>query len=154
MSQSPSTIIGNITDDPKLSFTADGKPRLAFGVAVNHYWTDQSGEKQEKTSYFNVIAWRYVAEDSASVLEKGVGVMVSGRLEQRSWEADDGTKRYVVELIADHIGVLTRSIETFARKRRGNAEGEALPAKKAISPRQARPALHSVPQITENEEPF
>ena len=152
MSQSPSTIIGNITDDPKLSFTADGKPRLAFGVAVNHYWTDQSGEKQEKTSYFNVIAWRYVAEDSASVLEKGVGVMVSGRLEQRSWDdKESGQKRSVVEITADNIGLLTRSIESFERKRRNNEGG--APAKKAVSPRQAQ-QRQSVPAIQDNEEPF
>ena len=152
MSQSPSTIIGNITDDPKLSFTADGKPRLAFGVAVNHYWTDQSGEKQEKTSYFNVIAWRYVAEDSASVLEKGVGVMVSGRLEQRSWEADDGTKRYAVELIADEIGINTRSIETVTRRQK--SEGGAS-SQSQDGARRARPVAGKVSVGADTEgEPF
>lgn len=147
MSQSPTTIIGNVTDDPKLTFTADGKPRLAFSVAVNHYWTDASGEKQEKVSYINVIAWRYLADDSASVLEKGVGVIVMGRLEQRSWEdKDTGKNRSIVELVADAVGIQTRSIETFERKRRNASDGQST--KKASAPRQA------VRQIVEEEEPF
>lgn len=149
MSQSPATIIGNVTDDPKLTFSADGKPRLAFSVAINHYWTDASGEKQEKTSYINVVAWRYLAEDSANVLEKGVGVIVTGRLEQRSWEdKETGKNRSLVELVADSIGLQTRSIESFERKRRGNSDGQ--PAKKAAAPRQA--ARQAV--IQDEEEPF
>lgn len=153
MSQSATTIIGNVTDDPKLMFTGEGAARLNFGVAVNHYWTDANGEKQEKTSYINVTAWRYLAEDSANVLEKGVGVIVSGRLEQRSWEdKETGKNRSIVEITADNIGVLTRSIESFERKRRGG-NGESAPAKKAVSPRQAQ-QRQTVPAITDQEEPF
>lgn len=116
---------------------------MTFGIASNHYYRDKNDEKQEKTSFFDVTAWRYLAEDSASVLEKGVGVIVQGRLEQRSWESDDGTKRSKVELVADHIGVLTRSIEDFTRKRRGEGGGQATTA----SPRatQAEPALEKDP---------
>jgi single-strand DNA-binding protein len=137
---SPAIIIGNLTADPKLTYTDGGAALLKFGIASNHYYRDKNDEKMEKTSFFDVTAWRYLAEDSASVLEKGVGVIVQGRLEQRSWEADDGTKRSKIELIADHIGVLTRSIEDFTRKRRGQGgEGQATTA----SPRakQAEPAL-------------
>ena len=152
MSQSPTTIIGNVTDDPKITFTAEGTPRLNFGVAVNRYWTDASGEKQEKTSFINVTAWRYLAEDSA-VLEKGVGVIVNGTLDQRSWQdKETGAKRSVVEITAENIGVLTRSIETFERKRR-STEGGA-PAKKAMSPRAAAPVKQSVPTIIDSESPF
>ena len=152
MSQSPTTIIGNVTDDPKLTFTGEGTPRLNFGVAINHYWTDASGEKQEKTSFINVTAWRYLAEDSANVLEKGVGVIINGRLEQRSWDdKESGQKRSVVEITADNIGLLTRSIESFERKRRNNEGG--APAKKAVSPRQAQ-QRQTVPAIQDNEEPF
>jgi len=148
MSQSPATIIGNVTDDPKLTFTADGKPRLAFSVAVNHYWTDASGDKQEKVSYINVIAWRYLADDSANVLEKGVGIIVTGRLEQRSWEdKETGAKRSIVELVADAIGVQTRSIDSFERKRRSSPDGQQT--KKASAPRQAARQV-----IEEDSEPF
>jgi single-strand DNA-binding protein len=154
MSQSATTIIGNVTDDPKLMFTGEGTARINFGVAVNHYWTDSNGEKQEKVSYINVTAWRYLAEDSAAVLEKGVGVIVSGRLEQRSWEdKETGKMRSSVEITADNIGILTRSIEKFERKRRGNNGSEGSTAKKAVSPRQAQ-QRQTVPAITDEEEPF
>jgi single-strand DNA-binding protein len=152
MSQSSTTIIGNVTDDPKLMFSGEGNARINFSVAVNHYWTDSSGEKQEKTSYINVTAWRFLAEDSANVLEKGVGVIVTGRLEQRSWEdKETGKTRSVVEITADNIGILTRSIESFERKRRNAGDGGG--AKKAVSPRQAQ-QRQTVPAITDEEEPF
>ena len=91
--------------------------------------------------------WRYTAEDAANILEKGVGVIVTGRLEQRSWEADDGTKRSAIELIADNIGIQARSIESFERKRRNN-DGAGAQKKAAPAARQ------SAPRITEEEEPF
>jgi len=133
MASSPTTIIGNVTADPELRFTNDGMARLNFSVASTHYYTDSKGEKQEKTSFFNAVCWRYLAEDAARVLEKGIGVIVSGRLEQRSWEADDGTKRQTVELVADHVGVLARSIESVTRRTRNDNSSEA--PKKAGSPR-------------------
>ena len=145
---SPAIIIGNLTSDPKLTYTDGGAALLKFGIASNHYYRDKNDEKQEKTSFFDVTAWRYLAEDSASVLEKGVGVIVQGRLEQRSWEADDGTKRSKVELIADHIGILTRSIEDFTRKRRGQGgEGQTTSSPRAAA---KQPALVS----TEEDPPF
>ena len=145
---SPAIIIGNLTADPKLTYTDGGAALLKFGIASNHYSRDKNDEKQEKTSFFDVTAWRYLAEDSANVLEKGVGVIVQGRLEQRSWEADDGTKRSKVELIADHIGILTRSIEDFTRKRRGQGgEGQTTSSPRAAA---KQPALAS----TEEDPPF
>jgi len=145
---SPAIIIGNLTADPKLTYTDGGAALLKFGIASNHYYRDKNDEKQEKTSFFDVTAWRYLAEDSANVLEKGVGVIVQGRLEQRSWEADDGTKRSKVELIADHIGILTRSIEDFTRKRRGQGgEGQTTSSPRAAA---KQPVLAS----TEEDPPF
>ena len=145
---SPAIIIGNLTADPKLTYTDGGAALLKCGIASNHYYRDKNDEKQEKTSFFDVTAWRYLAEDSANVLEKGVGVIVQGRLEQRSWEADDGTKRSKVELIADHIGILTRSIEDFTRKRRGQGgEGQTTSSPRAAA---KQPVLAS----TEEDPPF
>jgi single-strand DNA-binding protein len=146
MATSSTTIIGNVTADPELKFSNDGLARLNFSVASTHYYTDSKGEKQEKVSFFNVVCWRYLAEDAARVLEKGIGAIVSGRLEQRSWEADDGTKRTTVELVADHVGVLARSIESLERTKRQDSGGGSEPAKKAMSPRAAKgPAKKQVP---------
>lgn len=116
MSTSSTTISGNVTQDPELTFASNGAARLSFGVAVNQGYTDAQGEKVEKTSFFNVTAWRYLAENTARVLEKGIGVVVSGRLEQRSYEDKEGNKRSVVDLIAEEIGIATRSLETVQRR--------------------------------------
>jgi len=81
--------------------------------------------------------------------------MVVGRLEEQSWEdKETGAKRSKICLVADNVAILTRSIESFERKRRSNNEGgSASPAKKPVSPRQAQ-QRQSVPTIQDNEEPF
>jgi single-strand DNA-binding protein len=151
MSASPTTIVGNLTANPELKFLGNGTPKAEFSVAVSHYWTDASGEKQEKTSFFDVVAWRYLADDVARVLEKGVRVIVTGRLEQRSWEDEKtGSKRSKVELIADEVALACKSVESFNR-RQANGGGNA-------PQRSARPATASQrtaqSRITEEDEPF
>ena len=137
------TISGNLTNDPELTFTANGAPRLSFGVAVNYGYTDAQGEKQEKTSFFNVTAWRYLAENSARTLEKGIGVVVTGRLEQRSYEDKDGVKRSAVDLIADEIGIATRSLETI--ERRAKQERTRPEARWCRSDQQLHPRFRAIP---------
>jgi len=134
MNLAPTTIIGNLTSDPELTFTTGGQARLTFGIASSHVWYDQDNEKQDKTSYFNVVAWRYLAEHSARSLEKGIAVVVHGRLEQRSYEDKDGAKRSIVELVADEIGIATKSIETLERRTRQDGAGSQTSA----GPRQAQ----------------
>lgn len=146
------TISGNVTNDPELTYTANGAPRLAFGVAVNYGYTDAQGERQEKTSYFNVTAWRYLAENSARVLAKGIGVVVTGRLEQRSYEDKEGVKRSVVDLIADEIGIATRSIESVERRAKQD-NPESKPAGRPAAPR-TRPAMAKAAVGADEGEPF
>jgi single-strand DNA-binding protein len=88
-------------------------------------WYDQNQEKQEKPSYFNVVAWRYLADNSAKTLEKGIGVVVVGRLEQRSYDDKEGNKRSVVEIVAEEIGISTKSIESVTRRTARSADGGA-----------------------------
>ena len=150
MAGSDTTLVGNITNDPELSYTTQGAPRLTFSMAVNHYWTDGDGEKQERTSFFNVTAWRYLAEDAARVLEKGVGVIVSARMEQRSWEDNEGNKRSTIDAVASNIGLQVRSVESFDRKRRGDSNGTQQGGR-AASPR--RGSATPAPELPA-EEPF
>lgn len=149
------TISGNVTNDPELTYTQSGAARLAFGVAVNYGYTDANGEKQEKTSYFNVTAWRYLAENSARTLEKGIGVVVTGRLEQRSYEDKEGVKRSVVDLIADEIGIATRSLESVERRaKQENGTQQQAPARQQAAPR-TRPATAKVAATqTPDGDPF
>ncbi len=118
MNNSPITVIGNVTADPELTFTTSGQARLGFSVAVNYVWYDTNNEKQEKVSYVNIVAWRYTAENAAKSLEKGIGVVVIGRLEQRSYEDKDGNNRSAVEVVAEQIAVNTSAIESVTRRQK------------------------------------
>lgn len=99
------SIVGNITRDLELRYTQSGLPSVTFGVAVSRRWQNrQTNEWEEATSYFDVVCWRELAEHAAESLLKGARVIVVGRLEQRSWENEDGQKRSKVEIIADEVG--------------------------------------------------
>lgn len=116
MNTSPITIMGNLTADPEMTFTTSGQAKLSFSVASSHVWYDSDNNKQEKTSFFNVAAWRYLAENSAKTLEKGIGVIIYGRLEQRTYEDKEGNNRSYIEVVAEEIGILTRSLEAVTRR--------------------------------------
>jgi single-strand DNA-binding protein len=153
VSASPVTLVGNLTADPELKFLPTGVGKLTFGIAVNHYWTDQDGEKQEKTSFFNITAWRNLAEESANVLTKGVKVVVTGRLEQRSWDdKETGAKRSTVEVLADNIGLSVGNIESFVRKQRAEGATPFAPkAKTASAPARTAPKQIAQVQVEEEE---
>lgn len=134
MSASPVTLVGNLTADPKLDYLASGVAKLSFSIACNHYWQDQSGEKQEKVSYFNIVAWRNLAEDSGNVLSKGVRVVVTGRLEQRSWDdKETGQKRSTVEIKAMEIGARVGSLESVTRRKSNQGDSSSKPAPKRVT---------------------
>ena len=153
MSASPVTLVGNLTADPELKFMPTGVGKLTFGIAVNHFWTDQDGEKQEKTSFFNVVAWRNLAEDAANVLTKGVRVVVTGRLEQRSWDdKETGTKRSTVEVLADNIGLNVGNIDSFVRKQKAEGQTPTYTAKpKNAQTSSTRPQPMAQVQLEEEE---
>ena len=106
---SQTVLVGNLTDDPELRYTPNGAAVVKFRVAVNRRYKDQSGEwKDGETSYFTVNAWRTLAENVAESLVRGANVIVVGRLQQRSWETQEGDKRTVVEIEADEVGPALR----------------------------------------------
>src|SRR5690242_1112405 len=99
------TVVGNITRDPEMRFTPSGVSKVTFGVACNRSWRNQqTNEWEEATSFFNVVCWRELADNVGASLKKGTRVVVTGRLEQRSWETEQGEKRSVVEIVADEVG--------------------------------------------------
>jgi single-strand DNA-binding protein len=98
------TLTGNITRDPELRFTPSGQAVATFGLAVNRRWQNrQTNEWEEQTSFFDVKCWAQMAENVSESLSRGSRVVVTGRLEQRSWETDQGDKRSKVEVVADEI---------------------------------------------------
>lgn len=96
-------VVGNLTRDPELRFTASGMASATFSIAVNDTWTDKSGARQERTSFVDCIAWDSLAQNVAESLTKGARVIAYGRMEQRTWETDAGEKRSKVELQAHEV---------------------------------------------------
>lgn len=109
------TLVGNVTRDPELRYTTGGRGVASFGLAVNRRY-QVNGEWQEQTSFFNVVAWGTLGENVAASVTKGTRLIVTGRLEQRSWETQDGDKRSVVEIIADEAGPSLRWAQATVEK--------------------------------------
>ena len=103
MADSTVTVVGNLTRDPELRYTTGGRAAVNFGIAVSRRY-QSNGQWQEQTSFLNVVAWGGLGENLAASVTKGARVIVTGRLEQRSWETAEGEKRSVVEIVADEIG--------------------------------------------------
>lgn len=105
MSGNTTELVGNISRDPELRYTPTGQAQATFGLAVNRRWQNKnSGEWDEAVSFFDVVCWRDLAEHVSESLSKGARVIVVGRLEQRSWETQDGDKRSKIEVVADEVG--------------------------------------------------
>lgn len=100
------TIVGNVTRDPELRYTPNGAALVKFGVAVNRRFKDEvSGQwKDGETSFFDVTAWRSLAENIAESITQGTRVVIVGRLRTNSWETQEGEKRSKVEIEAEEIG--------------------------------------------------
>ena len=102
-------LIGNLTRDPEIRNTTTGQPVASFTVVTNYVWTDQTGQRQERAEFHNIVAWRRLADICRQYLHKGSKVYVEGRLQTRDWLAQDNTKRYRTELVADNLIMLDRA---------------------------------------------
>lgn len=96
-------LVGNLTRDPEKKALPSGTSVTTFGIATNRVWNDQSGQRQEQADYHNIVVFGKQAETSAQYLKKGQSVLIEGRIQTRSWDADDGTKRYRTEIVADRV---------------------------------------------------
>lgn len=124
MADSNVTLIGNITRDPELRYTTGGRGVASFGLACNRRY-QVNGEWQEQVSFFNVVAWGTLGENVAASLTKGTRVIVTGRLEQRSWDTQDGEKRSVVEVVADEVGPGLRWAQVQVERNERSSDGGA-----------------------------
>lgn len=111
-------IIGNVGRDPELRYTPNGTPVVNFSVAVDRQWKTPDGDRREATEWFNVVAWRDLAEICDQLLDKGRRVYIEGSLQTRSWEDQNGQRHYRVELVADQMLLLDRE----SRRERADEE--------------------------------
>lgn len=102
------TIIGHMTRDPELRSIPSGQSVANFSVATNRRWTSNEGEQQEETEFHDIVVWGKLAEIAEQILSKGNLVYIEGRLQTRSWEAQDGNKRQRTEIVGDNIINLER----------------------------------------------
>jgi single-strand DNA-binding protein len=124
------TIVGNLTRDPEIRYTREGQATTTLAVAVNRRWRNRAtNEWEESTAFFDVVTWRDLAENVALSLTKGMRVVVSGRLDQRSWETEHGERRLKVEIVADEVGASLRfaTVDVHRTDRR-HADGPDDPA--------------------------
>jgi single-strand DNA-binding protein len=111
------TLVGNITKEPELRYTNNGTPKITLGLAVNRRWQNRlSGEWEEAVSFFNVVVWGDLAENVGASLFKGARVIVTGRLDQRTYQTDMGEQRSTVEVIAEDIGPSLRRATVEVRR--------------------------------------
>ncbi len=150
MADNAITVVGNVTRDPELKFLNSGQAALKMSIAVNRRWQNrQTQEWEERVSYFEVVGYGAMAENAANSLTKGARVIVSGRLEQRSWETENGDKRSIVEINADEIGPSLKWA-TAVVTRTPRAEGSNFQS----SDRPAAPRTNEPSGYAFDEEPF
>lgn len=109
MNLNKAMIIGNLTRDPEIKTTPTGKNVASFSIATSYVWTDQMGQKQEKSEFHNIVAWGKLADICGQYLKKGSKIYLEGRLQTRDWAGQDGVKRYRTEIIAENMIMLDRA---------------------------------------------
>ena len=102
-------LIGNLTRDPELRYTPSGTAVCSFSIATNRSWTTDTGEKKDEVDFHRIVAWNKLAELCSQFLVKGRKVFVEGRLQTRSWAAQDGTQKQTTEIIISDMILLDSS---------------------------------------------
>ena len=107
-------LMGNLTRDPEIRYTAGGAAVANLGLASNRTYATKTGEKKEEVCYVRVVVWGKQAENCGQYLSKGSAVFVEGRLQSRSWETDDKQKRNTLEVVALSVQFLSRGSKAGA----------------------------------------
>lgn len=102
-------LVGRLTRDPEIRTTPTGQSVATIGMATNNFWTDKSGQKQEKTEFHTVILWGRQAEIAGQYLTKGQELFVEGRLQTREYTAKDGSQRRVTEVVGENMQLGARA---------------------------------------------
>lgn len=118
-------VIGNLTRDPELKTLPSGTIVTSFSIATNRMWTSQNGEKKQDTQFHNIVAFGKTAEIANQYLKKGSLVCVEGRIQTRSWDGQDGSKRYRTEIVVERLQLGPRRTGESSTPPSSEAPGEA-----------------------------
>lgn len=124
MSVNKVILVGNLGKDPDLRYTASGTAVCNFSIATTESYKDRDGNKQEKTEWHSIVAWRQLAEICGKYLVKGKQVYIEGKLQTRKWEDRDGNTRYTTEVVADQMQMLGRVGDSPAQQREQPAQSQ------------------------------
>jgi single-strand DNA-binding protein len=144
------TLVGRLTRDPESRVTPNGVNVTSFSVATNFVYKNQNGEKVEQVEYHNIVTWRKLAEIAAQYLKRGQRVLIEGRLQTRSWEANDGTKRQRTEIVGDNLIMLDRAGQSTAN--RDDSQSQPSPTEEMPSI-QAEPAADQAGSPSPQQQP-
>ena len=138
-------LIGRLTRDPELRYTSSNIPTASFSIAVDRTFTNQNGERE--ADFINIVVWRKQAENCKNYLTKGSQVAIEGRIQTRSYDGQDGQKRYVTEVVADNV--------QFLGTRGQNTNGGSMDSQPAFNDNATPYDFASAPQTTDvSNDPF
>jgi len=100
-------LIGNLTRDPEMRYVPSGQAVCSFGIATNRRWKDKDGNNQDQSEFHNIVAWSKLAEIANQYLKRGNKVYIEGRLQTRTWDGQDGSKKNRTEIVAENMIFLT-----------------------------------------------
>ena len=121
MSVNKVILVGNLGKDPELRYTPSGTAVATFSLATTERYKDRDGNRQEKTEWHNIVAWRQLAEICGKFLHKGKQVYIEGKIQTRSYDDRDGNKRYITEIVADQMQMLgSKNDDATGRSRQSN----------------------------------
>jgi len=123
-------LVGRLGRDPEVRYTPNGVAIANFSIATSEEWKDKdTGEKQERTEWHRIVAWRRLGEICGEYLHKGSQIYIEGRLQTRDWEDRDGNKRYTTEIVAQNMQMLGKP----SREGRAESQEERYPTEEPVS---------------------
>ena len=146
-------IIGRLTRDPELRTTPSGANVCQMGVATSYVYTNQAtGQKVENTEFHNVVLWRKLGEIAHQYKKKGNQIYIEGRLQTRSWDAQDGQKKYRTEIIADNMIMLGSKNSGGSAPSTGSYQSPSTPSSRPAAPVSDPTPTEELPTIQQGED--
>jgi single-strand DNA-binding protein len=146
------TLVGRLTRDPEIRNTPGGQSVATIALATNSFWTDKTGNRQDKTEYHNIVLWGKLAEIAGQYLVKGQECYIEGRLQTRSYTAKDGTEKRVTEVIGENMQMGSKAAGQGSSAGAGSGYQKAAPAAAGAAPQRSVEKEEEIPTINLDDE--